>query len=145
MALKQQLRGSACRAFVQTMKVRIGADTVLYPDVFVTSDADDLRTEHLFSAPTLVVEVLSPSTQSYDRGATLTLCRSLPSLREYLLVDPDTREVQMFRHMSKGLSGVHDLTGQMTILLKSIGCELPAADIFEGTDPPVGNRPGLSI
>ena len=44
-SLKTQLKGSPCRAFADSMKVKIAADTVLYPDVFVTCDASDLRTE----------------------------------------------------------------------------------------------------
>ena len=87
-SLKQQLRGSPCRAFTESMKVQAAADVVFYPDVFVTCDRDDLRTEQVFSAPTVVVEVLSPSTQAYDRGAKFTWYRQLASLREYLLVDP---------------------------------------------------------
>ena len=134
-ALKTQLKGSPCRAFADPMKVRVGADTILYPDVFVTCDNGDLRTEQVFSAPTVVVEVLSPSTQSYDRGPKFTLYRSLPSLREYMLVDPDTREVQLFRRGADGLFTLHDLTGREQIRLESVGCELQASDVFDGLEP----------
>ena len=91
-SLHAQLKLSSCQVFTHSMKVKVGADTILYPDVFVTCDAADLRTDQVFTAPTVVVEVLSPSTQSHDRGSKFTLYRSLPSVREYLLVDPDTRE-----------------------------------------------------
>lgn len=86
---------------MQSAKVQAG-DAILYPDVFVTCDAADLRTEQIFTAPTLIVEVLSPSTQAYDRGLKFTLYRRLASLREYLLVDPDTRELQLFRRSAGG-------------------------------------------
>ena len=144
-SLKQQLKGSACRAFADSMKLRVGVDTILYPDVFVTCDASDLRTDWVFAAPTLVVEVLSPSTETYDRGSKFTLYRSLASLREYLLVDPRTREVQLFRRGSDELFTLHDLTGRERVGLDSIGCELLADDIFEGVDPPPGHQAELPV
>ena len=144
-SLKTQLKGSPCRAFADSMKVKIAADTVLYPDVFVTCDASDLRTEQVFTAPTLVVEVLSPSTQSYDRGSKFTLYRSLPSLREYMLVDPDTREVQLFRRGSDGLFTLHDLTGREQVALDSVGCELLASDVFDGVEPQTGYQASLPV
>jgi Uma2 family endonuclease len=144
-SLKTQLKGSPCRVFSDSMKVRIGADTILYPDVFVTCDAADLRTEQVFAAPTVVVEVLSPSTQSYDRGSKFTLYRSLPSLREYMLVDPDTREVQLFRRGADALFTLHDLTGREQIVLESVGCELLASDVFDGVEPEAGEQISLPV
>ena len=55
-SLKTQLKGSPCRVFADSMKLKVGTDTILYPDVFVTCDAADLRTEQVFTAPTVVVE-----------------------------------------------------------------------------------------
>ena len=135
-ALKQQLKGSACRAFADSMKLRVGADTILYPDVFVTCDASDLQTEAVFTSPTVVIEVLSPSTEMFDRGSKFTLYRSVASLREYLLVDPHTREVQLFRRNSDGLFALHDLTGRSSVVLESIDCEIPSDEIYDGVEPP---------
>ena len=144
-SLKSQLKGSPCRAFADSMKIRIGVDTILYPDVFVTCDAADLRTDQVFTAPTVVVEVLSPSTQSYDRGSKFTLYRSLPSLREYMLVDPETREVQLFRRGVDGLFTLHDLTGRERVHLEGIDCELLATDVFEGVEPEAGQQGSLPL
>ena len=80
-SLKQQLRGTPCRVFADSMKLQIGED-VFYPDVFVTCDPDDLRTEQIFRAPKLLIEVLSPSTEGYDRGLKFALyrgCRAWPN------------------------------------------------------------------
>jgi Uma2 family endonuclease len=143
-ALKSQLRGSPCRAFNETMKLQAAEDVLLYPDVFVTCDPADLRTDRIFSAPTVVVEVLSPSTQSYDRGQKFTWYRRLASLREYLLVDPDSRELQLFRRGADGLFTLHDLTGATQVELTSIGCTLPADEIFDGLDPELqASLPGI--
>ena len=143
-ALKNQLRGSVCRVFNETMKLQVADEVLFYPDVFVTCDPADLRTELVFRAPTLVVEVLSPSTQANDRGGKFTWYRRLASLREYLLVDPDSREVQLFRRGSDGLFTLHDLSGAPLVTLTSIDCQLPAEDIFDGLEPPLqGTLPGV--
>lgn len=144
-SLTGQLKGSPCQVFANSMKLKIDADTILYPDVFVTCDPADLRTELVFAAPTLVVEVLSPSTPSYDRGSKFTLYRSLPSLREYMLVDPDTREVQLFRRGADALFTPHDLTGRERIHLESVACELLATDVFDGVEPEAGQQASLPI
>ena len=133
--LKQQLKGSPCFAFIENAKLQTAAGDIFYPDVFVTCDAQDLRTEQIFKTPTLIVEVLSPSTQAYDRGLKFTLYRSLASLREYALVDPDTREVQLFRRGADGLFTLHDLTGAAQVEFASIGCVVTADDLFEGIVP----------
>ena len=77
-----------------------------------------------------------PGRIAYDRGAKFTLYRQIPSLREYMLVDPDSREVQHFRRNAEGLFTVHDLTGDAEIRLDSIDCVLVAAEVFEGVEPP---------
>ena len=142
--LKSLLRGSRCKVFTESMKLKVADDVLFYPDVFVTCDPADLRTDMLFRAPTVVVEVLSDSTQSYDRGQKFTWYRRLPSLQEYLLVDPDTRELQLFRRGADGLFTLHDLTGMPQVDLTSIGCSLPADEIFDGLDPLVqGTLPGV--
>lgn len=134
-SLKQQLRGKPCQPFMESAKLQTADDTLLYPDVFVTCDPQDLRTEQIFRAPTFIAEVLSPSTQAYDRGLKFTLYRQLASLREYLLVDPDTREVQLFRRGAEGLFTLHDLTGVAQVSFTSIGCDISADDLFEGLAP----------
>ena len=71
--LAEQVDGSPCQVFVEAMKVQVADDTIFYPDLFVTCDRDDLRTEVIFCAPLLVVEVLSPGTQAYDRSREFAL------------------------------------------------------------------------
>ena len=135
-AFKQQLKGTPCRAYVESAKLQTTAGDLFYPDVFVTRDPQDLRTEQIFTAPTVIVEVLSPSTQAYDRGLKFTIYRSLPSLREYGLVDPDSREVQLFRRGDDGLFTLHDLTGLPQVEFRSIDCTVTADDLFDGVEPP---------
>ncbi len=142
--LKALLRGSRCQVFTASMKLQVAVDVLFYPDVFVTCDPADLRTDALFRAPTVVVEVLAERTQSFDRGQKFTWYRRLQSLQEYLLVDPDSRELQLFRRGADGLFTLHDLTGMPQVALASIGCSLPADEIFDGLDPLVqGSLPGV--
>ena len=129
------LQGSPCRAFSEGMKVQPADATILYPDVFVTCDATDLRTEMIFSAPKLVIEVLSPSTQAYDRSQKFALYRRMVSLQEYALVDPDTRRVEVFRIGADGLWVLHDMSDLAAVSLASIACEMKMSDVFDGVDP----------
>jgi len=131
-----QLRGSPCQVFSESMKLQIADDTILYPDVFVTCDRDDLRTEQIFRAPSVVIEVLSPSTQAYDRSKKFALYRRLAALKEYVLVDPDTRRVEGFRAGPGGSWTFHDMSEAAELALPSLGCVVPLAALFEGVDAP---------
>lgn len=134
--LSEALDGSPCQVFTETMKVQIGEDTVLYPDIFVTCDKADLATDRIFTAPALVIEVLSPSTQAYDRSQKFALYRRLPALQEYILVDPDTRRVEGFRRGADGLWVLHDMSDGDRLEAASLGLSVPMADVFAGIDPP---------
>jgi len=134
--LSSALEGSPCQVFVENMKVQIADDTVLYPDVFVTCDRLDLATDLIFRSPTLVIEVLSPSTQSYDRSHKFSLYRRINTLKEYVLVDPDTRRVEAFRRNAAGDWVLHDMSEDATLLLPCIEASVPMAEVFDGVDPP---------
>jgi len=131
-----QLAGLPCRAFSENMKLQIADDIVLYLDVFVTCDRADLATDLIFRAPTLIVEVLSPSTQSYDRSQKFALYRRLPALHEYILVDPDTRRVEGFRRDAQGQWVLHDMSDGPALEAASVGATVPLLDVFDGVDPP---------
>ncbi|MDD5298469.1 MAG: Uma2 family endonuclease [Rhodocyclaceae bacterium] len=133
-SLKQQLKDSPCRAFTEALKVQVAEESILYPDVFVTCDPADLKTDYIFRAPTLIIEVLSESTKAFDRGLKFALYRRLPSLQEYLLVDPDTRLVELFRRGGDDLFTLHDHTDSASFPLSSIHCELRLEEIFEGLE-----------
>lgn len=135
-ALHQQLKGSPCQVFGETMKVRIGEDTILYPDVFVTCDKTDLGTDQIFRSPTLVVEVLSPSTQGYDRSQKFALYRRILALQEYILVDPDTRRVEAFRRNTRDEWVLNDMSEGDALEMPSVGVHIALDDVFDGTLPP---------
>ena len=128
------LHGTPCEVYAETMKVQVDA-SVFYPDLFVTCDPRDLRTEQVFVAPTVIVEVLSPSTQAYDRSLKFAHYRRIDSLREYVLVDPETLRVEVFRLGTEGWV-LHDMSDRAVLTLASVGCELAMAAVFEGVERP---------
>lgn len=130
------LAGSPCQVFAETMKLQIAEDTILYPDVFVTCDKADLATDMIFRSPTLVIEVLSPSTQAYDRSQKFALYRRLTSLQEYVLVDPETRRIEAFRRTPDNQWLFVDMSAEPAVRLSSIEQSIPLADVFDGIDPP---------
>ncbi|WP_157263593.1 Uma2 family endonuclease [Azohydromonas aeria] len=133
-ALHNRLGDTPCQVFSESMKVQVADDTILYPDVFVTCDKADLATEMIFRAPMLVIEVLSPSTQAYDRSQKFALYRRIAALCEYVLVDPDTRRVEAFRRMDDGGWTFHDMSDGDALALPSIACSVALEDVFRGVD-----------
>jgi Uma2 family endonuclease len=99
-ALHQHLQGSGCRVYGSNLKIRIG-DDFLYPDLFVRCAAE--RGDSYFKTdPKLVVEVLSPNTQRYDRGDKRLAYQSLASLQEYVLVAQDEPSIELYRRTEDG-------------------------------------------
>lgn len=133
-ALRLHLKGTRCRAFYEGMKVQLADDAVFYPDVFVTCDEADLKTEMVFRRPSLVVEVLSPSTQAFDRGLKFSAYRQLASLREYVLIDPDSRNVEVFRRNERDNFELIDQSRQPELVLDSVGLHLAMAEVFDGVN-----------
>lgn len=128
------LRGSPCRVYSESRKVQV-AESICYPDVVVTCDARDVSGEGPVQAPTLIVEVLSPSTGNYDRGLKFALYRRLASLKEYVLIDPETRRVEAFRLTEAGWL-LDDMSDGAVLRLASIGCEVGLGDVFAGVARP---------
>ncbi|WP_141699043.1 Uma2 family endonuclease [Candidatus Thiosymbion oneisti] len=98
--LHSHLKGSGCRIYGSNLKIRVG-DDFLYPDLFVRCATE--RGDPFFKTdPTLVIEVLSPSTRSYDRGDKRLVYQSLVTLQEYVLVTQDTPSVEIYRRPTDG-------------------------------------------
>jgi Uma2 family endonuclease len=134
--MQESLEGTPCQAFVEGMKVQIAEDTILYPDLFVTCDKTDLATDLIFRNPILVIEVLSPSTQGYDRSQKFALYRRIAALREYILVDPETRRLEAFRLGADGQWVFQDMSDSECLEARSVGASIPLANVFAGIDPP---------
>lgn len=130
-----QLRSSACRTYSNDMRVRVNATGLYtYPDIVVvcgTPQFLDARRDTLLN-PTLIVEVLSPSTEAYDRGRKFELYQSLDSLQQYLLVASERVHADLFTRQPGGqwlLRGAASLDD--AIDLDSIGCRVSLRDCYE--------------
>jgi Uma2 family endonuclease len=133
--LRSRLKGRPCLVLAGDMRLRIEtADAAKYPDVLVVCGKPafhDSRRDVLLS-PTLIVEVLSPTTEAYDRGGKFALYRSLESLQEYVLVAQDRPSVEVFTRRPDGrwlLGAYTDVDG--AVPLESLSCEVPLAEIYD--------------
>lgn len=134
-ALKSALRGTPCRAFIADMKLLVeAADMVFYPDVMVSCDARDRATPLHLSHPKLVIEVLSESTASYDRGIKFVACRRIDTLEEYVLVDLEARRIEVFRKNAEGLWVLYEFSGAQFVTFASVGITLDADTIYENVE-----------
>lgn len=122
--LKQALRGKFCQPFNSGQRVYIPQNSLYtYPDISVvcgkweTKDNDDLNLLN----PVLLIEVLSPSTKSYDRGDKFKLYRDIPVLKEYVLVDSESIAVEIFRINEAGHWELEEIKSvSETLVLKTI-------------------------
>ena len=101
-----------CGAFQEGIKVEVKKNTTyVYPDVVLTCNADDLADGYLIKNPVIVVEVISPSSGSYDRGVKSTWYRRIPSLRYYLLISQTGPLIELYsRSSSTALFQVQDFS-----------------------------------
>ena len=134
-ALHSQLKGRGCEAYVGDMRVHIPATGLYtYPDLAVVCGEprfEDGELDTLLN-PAVLIEVLSPSTEGYDRGKKAANYRTLDSLREYLLVSQEEVRVELFTRQEDGhwlLSEASRL--EDTVSLASIGCTLRLADVYD--------------
>jgi Uma2 family endonuclease len=127
-------RGGACRVYGSGMRLRIGDDAVYYPDVQVVCDPTDAEQMYTTS-PCVVVEVLSPSTESIDLREKLMAYRRLESLRAYVIVYPDIRRV--IRHYRAENDAWFDAfhAGEGKVPFPCPELELTLAEIYRGVPP----------
>jgi len=134
-ALRQRLRGTACRAYIADMQLEVErADAIYYPDVMVSCHPEDLAAERVLHHPCVLIEVLSDSTAAYDRGQKFAAYRLIESLQEYVLIDPERRNLEIFRRLPSGdwLLATHD--SARALVLASLEIEIGLDEVFEDLD-----------
>ena len=133
-ALSLRLRGKPCMALPSDQRVHVsGTGLYTYPDVTVLCAPPRYAPKDSMSLqnPTVLVEVLSESTEAYDRGAKFAHYRRLPSLQEYLLVWQAERHVEHYRRIEEMQWLLTERIGDGAITLPSLGVELPLAEIYD--------------
>lgn len=138
MALGAALHGGPCRVFTSDAKVQLSEQRYVYPDASVSCDRRDRRRADAVRSAVLVVEVLSPSTEAYDRGKKMRLYRACPTIQECLLVNTDEQVVEVFRREDHDVWSVHTFGAGEDIELTSVGLRFPVdavyADLDDATD-----------
>jgi Uma2 family endonuclease len=141
-SLGSQLRGTPCRAFSKDTKVRCGPyrshtreGLYAYPDLVVVCAPSQYhdRARDVLLNPTVIVEVLSPSTEVFDRGDKLYRYRRwLPTLTDYVLVAQDRPVIDHYQRTSAERWELETLEGRDAhLLLPSINCTVPLAEVYE--------------
>ena len=139
--LRGHNRGTPCRTYIADMKLKVAAaEAFFYPDVFVTCDPRDLASDTWKSHARLVVEVLSDSTEAFDRGRKFQCYRLLDSLQEYVLIDIGARVVEVFRRDECGHWVLWAYEGEAMAEFASLDFRAPLADVFEDV-PTLNDQP----
>lgn len=134
-SLIAQLRARPCETYTSDMRVAIPArNSYTYPDIVGVCDEpqfEDAEVDTLLN-PALIIEVLSSSTERYDRTGKFALYRSIPSLDEYLLIAQDEYRIDYYRRTPDGLWFIGEAQGRETSLTLAIGggCTLALADLY---------------
>ena len=133
--LLAHLRGSECRAYVNDMRAQVKAiKAYYYPDVIVSCGARDPKAVHT-ETPVLIIEVISPSTETIDRREKLMNYRKIPSLREYVLIDQNERCVEVYR-LNEMSQWIHEILREDGLLelasLPNGTCAITFDDLYEG-------------
>jgi Uma2 family endonuclease len=141
-----QLEDRPCELYPADMRVKV-SETGLYtyPDVVVVCGEPQFEDDHVDTLlnPTLIVEILSPSTEAYDRGGKFAHYRELPSLREYVLISQDRCRVERFLRQPDEewvLAVADEMSAALP--LASIGCDLQLSRVYAKVAlPPVDELP----
>jgi Uma2 family endonuclease len=141
--LSLQLKKRPCEAYINDMRVKAAeARSYHYPDIAIvcgTPQFEDVQVDTLLN-PMLLIEVLSPSTEAYDRGGKFANYRKIPSLREYLLVAQDQPSIE--RYVRQGEVWIlSEATGlEASVPLESIDCVLSLREVYDKVLDETGNN-----
>jgi Uma2 family endonuclease len=130
--LRSHIRGTGCRVYISDMKARIESlNRYFYPDILVTCDPRDQKTPLEKRFPRLIVEVLSDSTEAFDRGDKFADYQTLDSLQEYVLINTKRQRVECFRRNEAGLWVLQSYTDKQDFRLESVNFAGAIADLYE--------------
>ncbi|MBO9565627.1 MAG: Uma2 family endonuclease [Niastella sp.] len=132
------LNGKSCRPFNSDLRIHIPENTLFtYPDISIICGKPETLNDDNFNAlnPTILVEVLSPSTKAYDRTKKFDLYKDIPTLKEYILVDSQSIKVEVWRIDQTNRWTLQEYKTQEEILeFKSVGVTMLLMKIYEDTD-----------
>src|SRR2546430_2391059 len=132
-----QLGGRRCEGFSPNMKVRAGIGGLYaYPDLMIVCGEAEFHDEHgdVLLNPTVIFEVLSPSTEKYDRGEKFRRYRQIESLKDYVMVSQDQARVEHHHRQPEDKGTATEVNGlDAGLVLSSIDCRIPLAEVYRHT------------
>ncbi|TMC22755.1 MAG: Uma2 family endonuclease [Chloroflexi bacterium] len=135
-ALADHLQGSECRVFSSDVRVQVASNKYYFPDATISCDPQDMqRGVDIIRSPRLVVEVLSKSTETKDRGEKFRHYKACPSIQEYVLISTQCQEVESFRR--QGQIWIYQQFGSgQEVRLSTVDLTILMADVYRLTDIP---------
>ncbi len=131
------LDGKDCTVLAENMRVSSPShDSYMYPDVLIYCNKEELEDDQFDTLlnPSVIFEILSPSTRSIDKGRKLFYYEEIPSLQEYFMVDTDKRLIHVVRKESNGSWNFENISeSNPSVLIKTINYQLLLSDIYKGT------------
>ncbi len=132
-ALRPHLRQRGCRVNVSDVKVHDSKNSrYFYPDLVVTCAPEDLKAHKFIQYPKVIIEVLSPSTENYNRTKKFKYYRQIPSLQEYVLVDSEEIAVEVYHRGEGKMWHYYEYATGDAIAFFSIEFECPIEVLYEG-------------
>ncbi|ACK66062.1 protein of unknown function DUF820 [Rippkaea orientalis PCC 8801] len=130
--LKSHLRQKGCRVYMADAKLGISPQgNFFYPDVIVTCDPRDKKERLIIYDPCIIIEVLSPSTEAFDRGDKFKDYRQVDTLKEYVLIDAQKINIEVFHLNNNGFWELHPYQETDVFSLECIDFFCPVALIYE--------------
>jgi Uma2 family endonuclease len=134
------LAGGACREYTSDLRVRVLATGLTtYPDVTIVCGSleRDVEDANTITNPTVIVEVLSDSTEAYDRGEKFHHYQRIPSLRAYVLVSQREARIEVFERAGARRWTFEDVRAPDAARIEVLGCSLPVAAAYNGVEVPL--------
>jgi Uma2 family endonuclease len=127
------LRGGPCKVYNPDMQLQLSESRYVFPDVTVTCDPrDEAPEDSQTHYPTVVIEVLSPSTETTDRGKKLLYYQAHPTIQEYMMADSQSILIEIYhREKSRWIFSTYKLEDE--VQLESLGIRFPVCDVYERT------------
>ncbi|MDM9384323.1 Uma2 family endonuclease [Chlorogloeopsis sp. ULAP01] len=140
--LRNHVRGTGCRLYATDMKARIESLNIFYyPDIMITCDQRDTNFEYFKRYPCLIIEVLSPSTEAFDRGDKFSDYQELETLQEYILISQTRKRVDCFRRNCEGRWVLYSYRGNQELQFTSVNFSCSLADIYKDVSFPENVNP----
>ncbi|MBA2679517.1 MAG: Uma2 family endonuclease, partial [Ktedonobacteraceae bacterium] len=121
----------SCRVFNSDARVQLSETRYVYPDATVSCSEQEHGPNDTVLSPRLVIEVLSPSTEGYDRGKKFWLYRQCPTLQEYVLINTQRPEVEVYRRGKNNLWTLYTFELHEDVELLSLNLRFPVTALYE--------------